>query len=260
MCSSTLTFVIPMAGAGSRFAKAGYLNPKPLIPIHGRPMIDVVINNLKPLRRQSRFVFIVQREHVERYSIDEKLRAWCPGSEVVVINGLTQGAACTVLQAKEFITDDPLVIANCDQYVDCKIDNFLDDWFSAKQDGMIMTMTANDPKWSFVGFDEAGKVNRVVEKEVISHEATVGIYGFTRGSDFVRAAEDMIINDDRVNNEFYVAPTYNSLINNGARIGIWNIGSEKNGMYGLGIPADLEYFISLPWTKKLGVSERKAGT
>lgn len=249
-----LTFVIPMAGAGSRFAKAGYRYPKPLIPVHGRPMIDVVINNLKPLRRESLFVFLVQQQHIEQFGIDEKLHSWCPGCEVVVVEGLTQGAACTVLKAQKFISDEPLVIANCDQYVDCEMDKFLDDWLDRDQDGMIMTMTANDPKWSFVGFDENGSVNLVVEKEVISNEATVGIYGFTRGTDFVQAAEEMIAANERVNNEFYVAPTYNRLIQKGAHIGIWNIGSERNGMYGLGIPSDLEYFESLPWTKKVGTT------
>lgn len=248
-----VTFVVPMAGAGSRFAKAGYQNPKPLIPVHGRPMIDLVIRNLTPKRYQSRFVFIVQKEQITKYGVDEKLRAWCPGCEVVSVDGLTEGAACTVLLAKQHITEDPLVIANCDQYVDCAIDDFLDSWFGGEYDGMIMTMTADDPKWSFVGFDAAGRVDRVVEKEVISNEATVGIYGFTRGLDFVRAAEDMIAANERVKNEFYVAPAYNRLIKEGANLGIWNIGSERNGMYGLGIPADLEYFLSLPWTKKLGL-------
>lgn len=255
---STVSFIIPMAGAGSRFAKAGYTLPKPLIPIHGKPMIDVVIQNLTPSRYKCRFIFLVQKAQIEKYAVDEKLRTSCPGCEVVTVNGLTEGAACTVLLAKRYITNDPMVIANCDQFVDCSIDDFLDAWFDHDYDGMIMTMTANDPKWSFVGFDADGQVNRVVEKEVISNEATVGIYGFTRGSDFVSAAEDMIAANERVKNEFYVALAYNRLIKAGARIGIWNIGSERHGMYGLGIPADLDYFLSLPWTKKLGIEDGKA--
>ena len=242
-----------MAGAGSRFAKAGYKDPKPLIPVHGRPMIDVVIQNLTPTRYESRFIFLVQKEQIKKYAVDEKLRTWSPGCEVIAVDGLTDGAACTVLLAKQFITNAPLVIANCDQYVDCSIDDFLDSWLGENYEGMIMTMSANDPKWSFVGFDGNGKVNRVVEKEVISTEATVGIYAFTHGTDFVRAAEAMISANERVKNEFYVAPTYNRLIKDRARLGIWNIGSERKGMFGLGIPDDLEYFLSLPWTKKLGL-------
>jgi hypothetical protein len=94
--------------------------------------------------------------------------------------------------------------------------------------------------------DRSNLVTRVVEKEVISHEATVGIYNFRRGSDFVRAADRMIAKNLRVNNEFYVAPVYNELIEDGARIAIYNVGREGAGMYGLGIPSDLEHFLSNP--------------
>ena len=109
-----------------------------------------------------------------------------------------------------------------------------------------MTMKADDPKWSFVGLNGQRLVTRVVEKEVISNEATVGIYNFRRGSDFVRAAEQMIARNLRVNNEFYVAPVYNELIEEGARIAIYNVGREGAGMYGLGIPGDLEQFLADP--------------
>ena len=137
------------------------------------------------------------------------------------------------------------MIVNSDQWVDMSIDNYLcrfDDF----SDGLIMTMHANDPKWSFVGLDSEGYVTKVVEKEVISDMATVGIYNFARGADFVRGAREMIAANDRVNGEYYVAPVYNWLIRSGAQIGIFSIGSEANGMYGLGIPADLALFLEHP--------------
>lgn len=240
-----LTIVIPMAGRGSRFANAGYTNPKPLIPIQGTPMIKVVIDNLRP-SRDHRFVFICQREHVEAYGLSEKLAAWAPGCAIVQIDAVTEGAACTVLLAKEHIGDGPLMIANSDQYIDVAIDDYLAVADREGIDGLIMTMTADDPKWSFVGLNDEGLVTRVVEKQVISDEATVGIYNFARGSDFVRGAECMIAADKRVNGEFYVAPVYEELIEDGARIAIMNVGREGDGMYGLGIPADLDLFLSLP--------------
>jgi hypothetical protein len=107
-------------------------------------------------------------------------------------------------------------------------------------------MTASDPKWSFVAVDERGFVTEVAEKVPISDEATVGVYNFARGRDFAEAAREMIAQDLRVNGEFYVAPVYNMLIAQGAKIAIRNIGSEAAGMYGLGIPADLALFLSLP--------------
>jgi len=118
---------------------------------------------------------------------------------------------------------------------------------------LIMTMHADDPKWSFVGLDSLGLVTKVVEKKVISNEATVGIYNFRYGSDFVDAAKSMIAEGERVNGEFYVAPTYNTLIKRGAKVGISNIGSEANGMYGLGTPADLNIFLNLPISRSATV-------
>lgn len=240
-----LNIVIPMAGAGSRFQKAGHTLPKPLIPVNGVPMIRVVIENLKP-STPHRFIFICQKTHVAEYDLHPKLSAWAPGSEVVTVEGLTEGAACTVLVAENLInSDEPLMIANSDQYVDVNIDSYLRVIDEQNLDGLIMTMKANDPKWSFVG-THSGLVTRVVEKEVISDEATVGIYNYRNGRKFVEAARDMILKNLRVNNEFYVAPTYNQLIAHGSRIGIYNVGKEAEGMYGLGIPKDLELFLTLP--------------
>lgn len=246
-----LNIVIPMAGLGSRFAKAGYRDPKPLIPVHGVPMVKVVIDNLRPAQPH-RFIFICQRQHAEAYHLQEKLTHWAPGCAVVMLDGLTEGAACSVLAAKEFINnDDALMIANSDQYIDIVIDDYLMQMSRLHLSGLIMTMTAHDPKWSFVGLNEKQEVQRVVEKEVISHEATVGIYNFQRGRDFVRAAEYQIKRNMRVNGEFYVAPTYNALIEEGKIIGIYNIGRDGAGMWGLGIPADLEKFLSSPASEYL---------
>lgn len=245
-----INIVIPMAGAGSRFAKAGYIDPKPLIPVHGVPMIKVVIDNLCPLGPH-RFIFICQRAHVAAYGLHEKLNTWAPGCVLIQLDGLTEGAACTVLAAKGLIDSDAaLMIANSDQYVDVSIDTYLGNIAEDHLDGLIMTMKANDPKWSFVGLDATGLVTRVVEKEVISDEATVGIYNFAHGRDFVRAAESMIAKNLRVNGEFYVAPTYNQLIQEGQRIGIHNVGSVDAGMYGLGIPVDLNGFLALPVSRQ----------
>lgn len=241
-----LNIVVPMAGAGSRFAKAGYLDPKPLIPVRGVPMIKVVIDNLRP-SCEHRFIFVCQGSHIEQYELVEKLSAWAPGCEIVGLDGLTQGAACTVLAARDYIDEnDALMIANSDQYVDIDIDEYLAELVRQNLDGLIMTMTADDPKWSFVALSDTRLVTNVVEKQVISEEATVGIYNFRRGGDFLRSADAMIRKELLVNNEYYVAPVYNEMIAKNARVGISNVGSEAAGMYGLGIPKDLDLFLSLP--------------
>jgi dTDP-glucose pyrophosphorylase len=246
-----LNIVIPMAGRGSRFQKEGYELPKPLIPVLGKPMIQVVINNLRP-KQAHRFIFICLQEHIDKYQVDEKLKRWAgDNTEILTVNQVTEGAACTVLLAKSFINNtEPLMIANSDQWVDIDINDYLNAMDKANADGMIMTMWANDPKWSFVRFNEQGEIIEVIEKEVVSNEATVGIYNYKQGKDFVSAAERMIAKNFRVNGEFYVAPAYNEMIALGKKLIVYNIGKEANGMYGLGIPADLKLFESLPISRK----------
>ncbi|MCD5362344.1 glycosyltransferase family 2 protein [Chromobacterium aquaticum] len=241
-----INIVIPMAGRGSRFSKAGYDLPKPLLPVFNRPMIEVVIESLRPTTPH-RFIFVCQREHLIAYNLESTLRQAGENTLIVPIDYVTEGALCTVLLAEDAINnDDGLMIANCDQYIATPIDVYLNEMEKGKFDGFIMTMTADDPKWSFVGLDLKGNVSQVVEKQVVSDEATVGIYNYRQGSDFVVAAREMIANNDRTNNEFYVAPAYNYMIKNGLQVGYMNIGAERAGMYGLGVPEDLEYFNSLP--------------
>lgn len=232
-----LNIVVPMAGRGSRFVKAGYEMPKPLIDMFGHPMIEYVTRNITPAC-EHRFIYICQEEHLKRYALARKLDEIAPGSVVVTVDHITEGAACTVLLAEKYIdNEEPMMIANSDQYVDTDINVYL---ASMKEyDGLIMTMPANDPKWSFINYDDKGFVTMVREKEVISNEATVGIYNYKRGSDFVQYAHQMIEKNIRVNNEFYVAPVYNEMIEAGRKVVFSNMGAK---MYGLGTPEDLKVF------------------
>lgn len=246
-----LQIVIPMAGLGSRFQDAGYSLPKPLIPVLGIPMIEVVINNLRP-SRPHRFHFICQRKHQQQYGLAEQLQKIEPTGQVHLIDGLTEGAACTVLTTRAAIdTHHPLMIANCDQWIHASIDDYLAAWDASGCEGFIMTMDADSPKWSYVRRTAEGRVNEVVEKKVVSREATVGIYNFAPGSAFVRAADQMIAANARVNNEFYVAPAYTWMIRAGMKAETWSIGTDREGMYGLGIPADLERFVTLGFESRL---------
>lgn len=244
-----INIVIPMAGRGSRFAVAGYQLPKPLIDVKGHHMIECVIQNIRP-GCEHKFIFLCLEEHIQKYDLEKHLKEIEPTCEVVSVNQVTEGAACTVLLAEKFIdNDDELMIANSDQYVDIDINKYLAS--IKKNDGLIMTMDANDPKWSFIAYDDEGYVKCVREKEVISNEATVGIYNYKHGSDFVYHAKQMIHDNERVNNEFYVAPVYNRMIQDNKKIVYYNIGSEDNGMYGLGIPEDLDKFLANPISENI---------
>jgi NDP-sugar pyrophosphorylase family protein len=247
-----LNIVIPMAGRGSRFAAAGFQLPKPLISVHGKPMIQVVVENLVPACPR-RFIFVCQNEHIKHYNLTEKLRSFAGNNaEIIGIDGITEGQVCTVLKAKDFIdNNDPLMTANADQYIDFDINNYLDYIAKKDLDGLIMTMKSRDPKWSYAKTNAQGLVTETAEKKVISENATVGIFNFRRGRDLVRSAEQMIAENVRVNGEFYTCPCYNYLIRDGARIGVYGIGEEYNGMYGLGVPADLDFFLQHPVSEKV---------
>lgn len=232
-----LNIVLPMAGQGSRFANAGYCFPKPLIEVNGTPMIKVVVDNLN---MKGRHIFIVQQEHHDRYGLNFFLPAIAPGCQIVQTKGITQGAACSILLAKHIIdNDNPVVIANSDQFAEWSSARFLYQMLSEGVSGGIATFRASHPKWSYVKTDEHGWVTEVREKQVISDRATVGIYYWARGKDFVRCAERMIEKNIRTNNEFYVAPVFNELIEEGGKVKAVDV----DGMWGLGTPEDLEHFL-----------------
>jgi NDP-sugar pyrophosphorylase family protein len=237
-----LNIVLPIAGRGSRFAQAGYTLPKPLIPVNGRPMIEVVTANVRP-SQPHRFIYLCLQEHLDQTDLRSTLQRVSPGCRIIPVRQVTEGAACTVLLARDHINnDEPLMLANSDQYVELDINDYLAAMEREVADGLIMTFWSDQPKWSYVRLDSQGRVTEVVEKQVVSNEATVGIYNFRRGADFVRAAEQMIARNLRVSGEFYVAPVYNQLIATGQRIATYDIGREGAGMHGLGLPADLENF------------------
>lgn len=232
-----LNVLIPMAGAGSRFEKAGYTFPKPLIEVKNKPMIQVVVENLN---LDANYIYVVQKSHREKYNLDTLLNLLTPGCKIVETDGLTEGAACTALLAKEYIdNDNPLFFANSDQFVEWDSNEFMYKMQETNADGGIVTFKATHPKWSFAKVDENGLVTEVAEKNPISDIATVGYYYWKKGSDFVKYAEQMIEKDIRVNNEFYVCPVFNQAIEDNKQIRTFNTA----GMWGLGTPEDLNYYL-----------------
>ena len=234
-----LNIIIPMAGAGSRFTQAGYSFPKPLIDVKGKPMIQVVT---EMLNIEANYVYVVQREHRKKYNLDTLLNLLTPGCKIVETEGVTEGAACTALLAKEHInTDAPLLFANSDQHIVWDSNEFFYKMNETEVDGGILCFKGTHPKWSFAKTDINNRVTEVAEKNPISDNATVGLYYWKRGSDFVKYAEQMIEKNIRVNNEFYVCPVYNEAIQDDKHISCYMI--EKDAMWGLGTPEELNYYL-----------------
>jgi dTDP-glucose pyrophosphorylase len=232
-----LNVIIPMAGAGSRFEQAGYTFPKPLIEVNNKPMIQVVVDNLNI---EANYIYIVQKAHRKKYNLDTLLNLITPGCKIVETDGITEGAACTALLAKEYIDNDaPLFFANSDQFVEWDSNEFMYKMNETDADGGIVIFKAVHPKWSFVKVDKNGLVTEVAEKNPISDNATVGYYYWKHGSDFVKYTEQMIEKNIRVNNEFYVCPVFNQAIEDRKKIRVFDV---KN-MWGLGTPEDLKYYL-----------------
>ncbi len=235
--SENLTVLIPMAGKGSRFVKANYSFPKPLIDIDGKTMIHKVIENINI---KAKYVFVVLKEHIEQYNIDILLKSIVNDCEIVVQEGYVEGAVSSTLLAEKFLNNNnQLIIANSDQLVDYDSVDFMYEMISKQADGGLLTFNASHPKWSYAKHNEHGIVSEVAEKKVISNSATVGIYYWGKGSDYVKYAKQMIQKNIRTNNEFYVAPVYNEAISDGKKILIYNV----KEMIGLGTPEDLEKYL-----------------
>ena len=234
--------LIPMAGRGSRFANAGYTFPKPLIDVNGKPMIQLVIESLHIDVKRSNYIFVVQKEHYEKYNLKHFLNLLAPNCKIIQIDYITNGAAETCLLAKDYMNPDlPLVIANSDQYVEWNTNEFM---YSMETDGIdagILCFKNTHPKYSYVKLTKEGFVSEVAEKKVISDIATVGIYYYKKAIDFIKYTEQMIKKNIRHNNEFYVCPVFNEFIKDGCKIKI----QYCQKMYGLGTPEDLQEYLRL---------------
>lgn len=237
-----ITVVIPMSGNGSRFANVGYKDPKPLIPIKEKPMISWVIDNIGI---DAKYIYIVKEDHCSNYKLEETLQSKTPNCEIIKVKETTEGAACTVLLARELINNNkPLLMINCDQYLEWDCEDFVFRFFENQKDALVKVSTflVHDAskKWSYVAVDDQGYVVDVQEKNPISNFGTTGAYLWRHGCDFVRAAETMIAKNKRVNNEFYVAPVINEIIEEGGKV----VKEECDKFWSLGVPEDLEVFLS----------------
>jgi len=231
-----INILIPMAGAGNRFAEAGYSFPKPLIDIGGKTMIQKVVESINI---NANYIYIVQDEHYEKYDLYTILNNITPGCNIIKINEITEGAALTCLKATNLINNNmPLIIANSDQIVEWDSNYFIEYLQNLNADGGIASFTSNHPKWSYAKINNEGLVSEVAEKRVISNTATVGIYYWKHGSDFVKYANQMINLNKRVNNEFYVCPIFNEAIEDNKKIYTVQI----NKMWGVGTPEDLRLY------------------
>tara|TARA_S200000501_G_C20816130_1_gene740632 strand:- start:279 stop:1010 length:732 start_codon:yes stop_codon:yes gene_type:complete len=234
--------LILMAGEGTKL-KQYYEEPKPYIRVNGLRLIEWVLLNTN---LNYNHIVVARKESAEKYDLEDIMKKYTSSSSIVKLDKLTEGAAVTALTAKDFINNEnELVIINCDQYLECNLKKLLNEFKEENVDGGILTVQKKDDiKWSYVKLGEDNYAVEVAEKKPISTNATVGVYYWKKGSDFVKFAEEMIKKDIRVNNEFYVCPVYNEAIKSDKKISIKNI---KN-LWPLGTNEEIENFIKFSKT------------
>jgi NDP-sugar pyrophosphorylase family protein len=236
-----VNIVMPMAGHGRRFVEAGYSAPKPLIDVLGRPMYSWAVDGL-PLAHAKRLIFVCLRMHLESLDLERDIQTrYARYNPIIVsLDKVTQGQACTVLETEKWIDNpDPLLIFNADTHCRTTLDKSLAAW-PPDVAGALDVFRAEGDKWSFVSLDGPDRVIETAEKRRISAWASTGLYYFRHGRDFVRHSKAMIADNDRVNNEFYIAPLYNRMIAEGLDIRA-NVVSD---VWAMGTPEDLSSFKS----------------
>lgn len=233
-----VNLLIPLGGRGKRFSDSGYNDIKPFIEVIDDSMIRTVINNLNS--EGVNFIFIINEEYISADEFREHVDSMGISYDLLSTPRLTEGPACTSLFAKHLIDNQtPLIIVNCDQVIlDFDLENIEKFVSSTECDGFLGCFLSSSKKNSYVRLDPNGEVCDVKEKIVISNIATNGLHYWRRGSDFVRSAKEMIKADDRYNNEFYVAPTYNYLIKDGKKI----LPYFFNLHFPIGVPEDLDNY------------------
>ncbi len=232
-----LNVIIPMAGGGTRFEESDHVLPKPLISVNQKPMIQVAVENLN---MDANYIYIVQKQHFEEYDLKELLNSISPDCDIVQVDGVTEGAACTALLAKQFFdNDEPLFFANSDQFVEWDSAEFLKRMIERDADGGIVTFESTNPHFSYVELDKDGFVTLVDKGNRISNIATVGFYYWKKGSDFVKYARQMVSKGERTNGEFYIDPVYNEAIKDGKKVTTY----KADRFWSLGTPKELDYFL-----------------
>jgi NDP-sugar pyrophosphorylase family protein len=238
-----MNIVIPMAGLGTRFSNEGFDLPKPIIEVGGKTLIE---HSIDSLNLDGKYIFITRKYENKNHNIllSEILKKIKPDSIEIIIDEITSGSVETCLMSTEYINNEtPLIITNCDQRLEWDSDLFLEFIKNEDLDGVLLTYESDNPKNSFCSINSNNLIDRVVEKQIISKTALVGLHYWSKGLDFVSSAKKLFEsfkNDGKP--ECYISETFNFLIKEGKKIKSFEI--SPNEYISLGTPYDLSVFQS----------------
>jgi NDP-sugar pyrophosphorylase family protein len=217
-----MKIIIPMSGLGSRFIKAGYKDPKPLIQVEGKPIIEYVIN-LFPGEKD--FIFICREEHLAETNMREVLTQLMPSGKIVSIPGHKYGPVYAVAQVFDMIDDDEQVITNyCDFFMEWDYLDFKKAVSETKCEGAIPCYTGFHPhllheKNYYAGcrVDDQKFLLEIKEKFSFTEDKTQshhsgGTYYFSKGAYVKKYFQQMMEEKIELNGEFYISLVYTLLL------------------------------------------------
>ncbi len=214
-----LHLIMPMGGRGQRFFDDGFIIPKPLIEIHGKPFFYWSAMSVLKFMPQCDVTFVVLKEHIENFNIDSRILELFPQADIAVIDHVLGGAVLTCMEGVKRIKDDiPVIFNDCDHMFRCDKLTYLSDKDVSRFDGLLLTFVSDSPKFSYAECDDEGRVVRTAEKQVISSDAICGAYYFRNRSVFLKNAEIYLKKCDY--SEYFMSGVYNCMIENGLTAGI----------------------------------------
>lgn len=240
-----LHIIMPMAGEGSRFLKEGWVTPKPLIELNGRPLFMHAIGSVQIEDAPLKYSFIVRQEHIETYGIDEGIHSILPDARIFSVLKTTRGAVETCLMAESAICDDDgIIVMDCDLEFrspgfNTVIKENLSKLANQVNGGALVSFESSDPRYSYAAIGEDGLVIRTAEKEVISNHALCGAYFFSSGKRFKEIAHKLLDEPEFKKPEYYVSLLYNYLLADGEDVHL----STMEEYYSYGTPEELKRYL-----------------
>lgn len=240
-----LHIIMPMAGEGSRFLKKGWTTPKPLIELHGLPLFKRAISSVSIDGIPMKYSFIVRQEHIDKYRLDEQIKASLPHANIFSVQKTTRGAVETCLMAESVITDDEgVIVMDCDLEFRSRLFlEILKDILSLPleqaEGGALVSFESNEPRYSYAALGEDGFVTRTAEKEVISNHALCGAYFFSSGKRFKQIAHQLLNEPEFKKPEYYVSMLYNYLLVDGEKVQL----ATMEEFYSYGTPEELKRYL-----------------
>lgn len=241
-----LNILVPMAGDGSRFKETGnYSLPKPYLLLQKEfPMFLAATKNLP---KDARYIFVVRDDQYSAADYEKYFKDNFNNYEIVVQIGKLDGSVLTTLVAKDLINNDsPLLIADSDQYSLVDFNEFFALVDRSRADGGILTFTSDSPEFSYIKADKHGYIEQIKEKQVISNDASSGLYYWSKGRDYIKYAEDVLKKDIRIKSEFYVSTVYKEALSDNKKF----IFKRLNRYFSFGTPNSLNKFLTRkdPWS------------